>query len=79
MFNRLVLFMSFYCSDSLLFSINFRNLKGDFQTMRLNKFISESGLCSRREADKFIERGLVLINNRKAVIGNQVKAGDKFV
>ena len=45
--------------------------------MRLNKFISESGLCSRREADKFIERGLVLINNRKAAIGDQVKAGDK--
>lgn len=45
--------------------------------MRLNKFISESGLCSRREADRFIERGLVLINKRKAVIGDQVKVGDK--
>ena len=45
--------------------------------MRLNKFISESGLCSRREADRFIERGLVLINKRKAVIGDQVKIGDK--
>jgi len=45
--------------------------------MRLNKFISESGLCSRREADRFIERGLVFINNRKATIGDQVNAGDK--
>ena len=45
--------------------------------MRLNKFISESGLCSRREADRFIERGLVTINRRKAVIGDQVKVGDK--
>ncbi len=45
--------------------------------MRLNKFISESGLCSRREADKFIERGLVFINKRKATIGDQVKIGDK--
>jgi 23S rRNA pseudouridine2604 synthase len=45
--------------------------------MRLNKFISESGLCSRREADKFIERGLVFINKRKATIGDQVKVGDK--
>ncbi len=45
--------------------------------MRLNKFISESGMCSRREADKFIERGLVFINKRKAAIGDQVKAGDK--
>lgn len=45
--------------------------------MRLNKFISESGLCSRREADKFIERGLVFINKRKATIGDQVNVGDK--
>ena len=45
--------------------------------MRLNKFISESGICSRREADKFIERGLVFINKRKATIGDQVKVGDK--
>ena len=45
--------------------------------MRLNKFISESGMCSRREADKFIERGLVFINNRKAAISDQVKVGDK--
>jgi 23S rRNA pseudouridine2604 synthase len=45
--------------------------------MRLNKFISESGLCSRREADRFIERGLVFINKRKATIGDQVKVGDK--
>lgn len=45
--------------------------------MRLNKFISESGLCSRREADRFIERGLVFINKRKATIGDQVKVGDR--
>lgn len=45
-------------------------------TIRLNKFISESGLCSRREADRFIERGVVFINNRKAGIGDQVRPGD---
>jgi 23S rRNA pseudouridine2604 synthase len=44
--------------------------------MRINKFISESGLCSRREADRFIERGVVFINQRKANIGDQVKPGD---
>jgi len=44
--------------------------------MRINKFISESGLCSRREADRFIERGVVFINERKAKIGDLVKAGD---
>lgn len=46
-------------------------------SVRLNKFISESGLCSRREADRFIENGLVLINGRKAVVGDQVKVGDR--
>jgi 23S rRNA pseudouridine2604 synthase len=45
-------------------------------SMRINKFISESGLCSRREADRFIERGVVFINERKANIGDQVKMGD---
>ena len=44
---------------------------------RLNKFISESGLCSRREADRFIENGNVTINGRKAQIGDQVIGGDR--
>lgn len=43
----------------------------------LNKFISESGLCSRREADKFIERGVVFVNKIKAKKGDQVFVGDK--
>jgi 23S rRNA pseudouridine2604 synthase len=46
---------------------------------RLNKFISESGLCSRRQADRYIEDGLVFINGRKARIGDQVFAGNKVV
>ena len=44
---------------------------------RLNKYISESGLCSRREADRFIAQGVVFINGRKAVIGDQVKPNDR--
>jgi 23S rRNA pseudouridine2604 synthase len=47
--------------------------------IRLNKFISESGICSRREADRFIEAGRVTINHRKAVIGDLVKAGDHVI
>ena len=46
-------------------------------SIRINKYISESGLCSRREADRFIERGVVFINERKANIGDMVKAGDR--
>jgi 23S rRNA pseudouridine2604 synthase len=45
-------------------------------SIRLNKFISESGLCSRREADRFIEQGNVFINGRRAHIGDQVRVGD---
>lgn len=45
--------------------------------MRLNKFISESGLCSRREADRFIEQGKVLINGRRANVGDQVNVNDR--
>lgn len=46
-------------------------------SIRLNKFISDAGLCSRREADRFIEQGKVIINGRKATIGDQVKVGDR--
>ena len=45
--------------------------------VRLNKFISESGLCSRREADRFIAGGHVFINGKRANIGDQVHTGDK--
>lgn len=48
-------------------------------SIRLNKFISESGMCSRREADEHIERGRVFINKKRAVIGDQVHVGDRVV
>ncbi|MFN6886110.1 S4 domain-containing protein, partial [Proteus mirabilis] len=38
---------------------------------------SESGICSRREADRYIEQGLVLINGKRAGIGDRVTAGDE--
>ena len=43
---------------------------------RLNKYISESGLCSRRAADRYIEQGNVYINSRKAKVGDKVLFGD---
>jgi 23S rRNA pseudouridine2604 synthase len=46
-------------------------------SIRINKFISESGICSRREADRFIEQGVVILNGHKANIGDQVKVGDR--
>ncbi|MBB1319138.1 23S rRNA pseudouridine(2604) synthase RluF [Shewanella sp. SR43-4] len=44
---------------------------------RLNKYISESGICSRREADRYIEQGNVFINGKRAKIGDGVEFGDK--
>lgn len=43
---------------------------------RLNKFISESGFCSRREADKLIAAQRVTINNKVPELGTKVVAGD---
>ncbi|WP_426450104.1 23S rRNA pseudouridine(2604) synthase RluF [Paenibacillus sp. S-38] len=45
--------------------------------MRINKFISETGLCSRREVDKLVEAGRVTINGRPAELGSQVEEGDE--
>lgn len=44
---------------------------------RLNKYISESGVCSRREADKFIEQQRVTINGKIPELGTKVMAGDE--
>ena len=43
---------------------------------RLNKYISESGFCSRREADKLIENNRVTINGKLPELGTKVQAGD---
>lgn len=46
------------------------------QTIRINKFFTQQGLCSRREADSLIEAGRVAINGRVAQLGDQVRPGD---
>lgn len=42
----------------------------------LNKYISETGFCSRRDADIYIEQGRVTINDNVAIKGNRVHPGD---
>lgn len=44
--------------------------------MRINKFISETGFCSRREADKLVDSGQVTINGVVAELGSQAEPGD---
>ncbi|MEM6725287.1 MAG: pseudouridine synthase, partial [Bacteroidota bacterium] len=46
------------------------------ESISLNKFISSKGLCSRREADRWIENGRVKINGKVAQKGNRVFPGD---
>lgn len=48
----------------------------DESTTRLNKAISDTGFCSRREADKIIDAGRVTINGRKGVLGDRVTLAD---
>lgn len=43
--------------------------------IRINKYISESGFCSRREADKYIEQGAVTLDGKKVEMGTQVLPG----
>jgi len=44
--------------------------------VRINKFISETGYCSRREADKLVADGKVMINGKLAELGSQAELGD---
>lgn len=44
---------------------------------RLNKYISNSGFCSRRDADRFIEEGKVTVNGKRASVGMRVLPGQK--
>lgn len=46
------------------------------EPVRINKFISETGFCSRREADKLVEQGRVTLNGRKAVLGDKATESD---
>ena len=46
-------------------------------SISLNKYISSTGVCSRREADKWIDAGRVLLNGKVAIKGNRVESGDE--
>lgn len=46
------------------------------ESVRINKYLSEAGVCSRREADRQIEAGRVTINGKMAVMGDRVFPGD---
>lgn len=43
-------------------------------TIRLNKYLSDAGVCSRREADRLIEQGVVTVDGQRAVTGQKISA-----
>ncbi len=52
--------------------------RSESSDIRINKFISQSGICSRREADNLIKKGSVYINGKKCItLGQKVKLSDK--
>lgn len=48
----------------------------DMEPMRLNKFLVDAGICSRREADRLIEAGKITVNGQPAVLGVKVTDAD---
>lgn len=51
--------------------------KSNTEEIRLNKFLSDAGFCSRRQADRLIEEGYVKVNNETALMGQKVTLLDK--
>ena len=49
----------------------------DSGKIRLNKFLAESGICSRREADRLIEAGKVTVNDHVASLGECITDSDR--
>ena len=46
--------------------------------MRINKYLSQIGICSRREADKLVHSGRIKVNNEIAILGTKIKETDKI-
>ena len=45
--------------------------------MRLNKYLSDAGVCSRRQADRYVEEGRIWIYGAPAFMGQKVMPGQK--
>lgn len=55
----------------------YKKRKMSSESVRLNKAISDSGLCSRRQADEWIEKGRVSLNGKTAQLGDRVRPEDE--
>ena len=48
------------------------------EPVRLNKYLSDRGICSRREADRLTDLGVILVNGKPAVMGQKVTDADRI-
>jgi len=62
-----------------LFQISQIHIQHIIVPVRINKFISDAGICSRREADRKIENGHVRVNGQVAQVGDLVSRGDRVL
>ena len=49
------------------------------EEIRLNKYLSEMGICSRREADRYVEEGRITVNGRPAELGQKITEADELL
>lgn len=49
----------------------------EIETVRINKYLSEIGYCSRRAADKLLEEGRITINGKVPELGTKIQSGDE--
>jgi len=47
--------------------------------MRIQKYLSQKGICSRREAESYIREGRLKVNGKLATLGDRAKEGDQFM
>lgn len=60
-------------------NIRLKKKKSADEQIRLNKFLSDAGYCSRREADRLVEQGVVKVNGKTAVMGQKVTINDSIM
>lgn len=56
-----------------------KSILAENEEMRINKYLSEAGVCSRREADRLVEAGKILVDGEKAVMGTKVRRGQQVI
>ena len=72
---RVMLFMLSLC---LIYVVGQKGFRMEQEKIRLNKYLSEIGFCSRREADALVDAKRVTIDGRIAVMGDKV-TGDEII